>query len=261
MTRTSAVPRRVLLLGVPMLLAATAAARAAVHITLDQPNIVPLPIAIPPFVGGQPNDQQVGRDIAGVISADLERSGLFQPLDARAFIQQIADVQTQPRFGDWRLINAQVLVTGGVEAQPDGRLKVEFRAWDVIAGEQLTGFAYTSTAQNWRRLAHIVADAIYKRVTGEDGYFDTRIVYISESGPATRRTKRLAIMDQDGANHKYLTDGRALVLTPRFSPTRQEITYLSYASGTPRVYLFNIDTGQQEVLGDFPGMTDRKSVV
>src|ERR1051326_5772486 len=255
MTRTSAVPRRALLLGVPMLLAASAAARAAVHITLTDPNIVPLPIAIPPFVGGQPTHQQFGRDIAGVISADLERSGLFQPLDARAFIQQIADVQTQPRFGDWRLINAQVLVTGGVEAQPDGRLKVEFRAWDVIAGEQLTGFAYTSTVQNWRRLAHIVADAIYKRVTGEDGYFDTRIVYISESGPATRRTKRLAIMDQDGANHKYLTDGRALVLTPRFSPTRQEITYLSYASATARVYLFNIDTGQQEVLGDFPGMT------
>src|SRR6266567_2594626 len=207
MTRNTAVPRRALLASVP------------------------LPIAIPPFVGGQPNDQQVGRDIAGVISADLERSGLFQPLDARAFIQQISDVQTQPRFGDWRLINAQVLVTGGVEAQPDGRLKVEFRLWDVIAG------------------------AIYKRVTGEDGYFDTRVVYISESGPTTKRIKRLAIMDQDGANHRYLTDGRALVLTPRFSPTRQEITYLSYASGTPRVYLFNIDTGQQEVLGDFPGMT------
>jgi TolB protein len=255
MTRTSAVPRRALLLSVPMLLAASVAARAAVHIELNQPNIVPMPIALPPFVGGQPNDQQVGRDIAQVVSADLERSGLFQPLDARAFIQQITDVQSQPRFGDWRLINAQALVTGAVETQPDGRLKVEFRLWDVIAGEQLTGFAYTTTAQNWRRISHIVADAIYKRITGEDGYFDTRLVYIAESGPAIRRIKRLAIMDQDGANHRYLTDGRALVLTPRFSPTRQEITYLSYASGTPRVYLFNIDTGQQEALGDFPGMT------
>jgi TolB protein len=255
MTRTPAVPRRALLLSVPMLLAASVAARAAVHIELNQPNIVPLPIAIPPFVGGQPNDQQVGRDVAQVVSADLERSGLFQPLDARAFIQQITDVQTQPRFGDWRLINAQALVTGAAETQPDGRLKVEFRLWDVIAGEQLTAYAYTTTAQTWRRVAHIIADAIYKRITGEDGYFDTRLVYISESGPATRRIKRLAIMDQDGANHRYLTDGRALVLTPRFSPTRQEITYLSYASGTPRVYLFNIDTGQQEALGDFPGMT------
>ncbi len=255
MTRTSAVHRRAVLLGAPMLLAASSLARAAVHITIDQPNIVPLPIAIPPFVGQQPNDQQVGRDLAQVISADLERSGLFQPLDARAFIQQITDVSTQPRFGDWRLINAQALVTGAADAQPDGRLTVEFRLWDVIAGEQLTGFAYTTTPQNWRRIAHIIADKIYNRVTGEDGYFDTRIVYISESGPATRRVKRLAIMDQDGANHRYLTDGRALVLTPRFSPTRQEITYLSYASGTPRVYLFNIDTGQQEVLGDFPGMT------
>jgi len=255
MTRPTDVPRRALILGAPTLLMASAVARAAVHIELNQPNIVPLPIAIPSFAGGQPNDQQVGRDVAQVVSADLERSGLFQPLDARAFIQQITDVQTQPRFGDWRLINAQALVTGAAETQPDGRLKVQFRLWDVIAGEQLTAFAYTTTAQTWRRIAHIVADAIYKRITGEDGYFDTRIVYISESGPATRRVKRLAIMDQDGANHRYLTDGRALVLTPRFSPTQQEITFLSYASGTPRVYLFNIGTGQQEVLGDFPGMT------
>ena len=117
----------------------------------------------------------------------------------------------------------------------------------MLAEQQLAGFAYTTTQQNWRRIAHIIADEIYKRITGEDGYFDTRIVYIAESGPAQKRVKRLAIMDQDGANHQYLTDGRALVLTPRFSPSVQEITYLSYASGAPRVYLFNIDTGQQEV--------------
>ena len=255
MNFTPAVPRRALLLSLPMLITAPVVARAALNLRLDQPNVQPLPIAIPSFVGAQPNDQQVGRDVASVVSADLERSGLFQPLDARAFIQQITEMNTLPRFGDWRLINAQALVTGGAETQPDGRLRVEYRLWDVIAGEQLAGTAYTSTPQTWRRMAHIVADQIYKRITGEDGYFDTRIVYISETGPATRRVKRLAIMDQDGANHRYLTDGRALVLTPRFSPTRQEITYLSYASGTPRVYLFNIDTGQQEVLGDFPGMT------
>src|SRR5690242_3051259 len=151
MTRTSAVPRRTLLLGAPMLLAASSAARAAVHITLDQPNVQPLPIAIPSFVGAQPNDQQLGRDVASVVSADLERSGLFQPLDARAFIQQITEVNTLPRFGDWRLINAQALVTGGAETLPDGRLRVEYRLWDVIAGEQLAGTAYTSTPQTWRR--------------------------------------------------------------------------------------------------------------
>src|SRR6185437_4285126 len=147
------------------------------------------------------------------------------------------------------------LVTGNVTVQPDGRLQVEFRLWDILAQQQLTGLKYTTTQQNWRRIAHIIADAIYKRITGEDGYFDTRIVYVSESGPQLHRIKRLAIMDQDGANHRFLTDGRALVLTPRFSPSTQEITYLSYAGRLPRVYLFNIDTGQQEVLGDFPGMT------
>ncbi|HYM04613.1 MAG TPA: Tol-Pal system beta propeller repeat protein TolB, partial [Stellaceae bacterium] len=198
---------------------------------------------------------QVARDITQVLSADLERSGLFAPLDPRSFVDKEAATRSPPRYGDWRVINAQALVTGSAEMQADGRLQVEFRLWDVLAEQQLTGFKYTTPQQNWRRIAHIIADAIYKRVTGEDGYFDTRVVYVSESGPMDRRVKRLAIMDQDGANHRFLTDGRALVLTPRFSPTAQEITYLSYARGTPRVYLFNIDTGQQEVLGDFPGMT------
>jgi TolB protein len=232
-----------------------ASVRAELHINMNDPSVQPMPIAIPAFTGAAGNDEQSGRDIAQVVSADLERSGLFTPVDPRAYIQLATDSHSEPRFGDWRLINTQALVTGDVTSQGDGRLKVEFRLWDVIAGQQLTGFAYTTTPQNWRRIAHIIADAVYKRMTGESGYFDTRIVYISESGPATHRVKRLAIMDQDGANHRYLTDGRSLVLTPRFSPTRQEITYMSYASGTPRVYLFNIDTGQQEMLGDFPGMT------
>jgi TolB protein len=228
--------------------------RAELHLDITKGKIEPMPIAIPDFSGGA-NGGQMAHDVTQVLSADLERSGLFRPLDAKAFIDKDAATRAPPRYGDWRLINAQALVTGTAEMQPDGRLQVEFRLWDVFAEQQLTGLRYTTTQQNWRRIAHIMADAIYKRITGEDGYFDTRVVYISETGPADRRIKRLAIMDQDGANHRFLTDGRSLVLTPRFSPTAQEITYLSYARGVPRVYLFNIDTGQQEVLGDFPGMT------
>ncbi|HEX7967792.1 MAG TPA: Tol-Pal system beta propeller repeat protein TolB [Stellaceae bacterium] len=233
------------------LVAAAGSAHAELHVDITRGKIEPMPIAIPDFAGGG----QAAKDITQVLAADLERSGLFLPLDQRAFIDKEAATHTPPRYGDWRLINAQALVTGTAETQPDGRLQVEFRLWDVFAEQQLTGLRYTTTQQNWRRIAHIMADAIYKRITGEDGYFDTRIVYVSETGPMDKRIKRLAIMDQDGANHRFLTDGRALVLTPRFSPTAQEITYLSYARGVPRVYLFNIDTGQQEVLGDFPGMT------
>jgi TolB protein len=229
-------------------------ARAELRLDITRGKVEPLPIAIPAFAGGSGEESQAGQDLAQVISADLERSGLFRPLDPRAFIQKIAAGEG-PRFGDWRQINAQALVSGSVQPQGDGRLRVEFRLWDVFAEQQLAGYAYTTTRQNWRRIAHIIADQIYKRLTGEDGYFDTRIVYIAESGPAQKRVKRLAIMDQDGANHQYLTDGRALVLTPRFSPSAQEITYLSYATGTPRVFLFKVDTGQQESIGDFPGMT------
>ena len=229
--------------------------RAELRLDITSGKVEPMPIAIPAFSGGAANETQAGRDVAGVVSADLERSGLFRPIDPRSFIQNVSLDDAQPRFPDWRQINAQALVTGSVKTEGDGRLRVEFRLWDVFAEQQLTGYGYTTTQQNWRRIAHIIADEIYKRITGEEGYFDTRIVYVAESGPADKRVKRLAIMDQDGANNRFLTDGRALVLTPRFSPTAQEITYLSYGSGTPRVYLFNIDTGQQEVVGDFPGMT------
>lgn len=229
-------------------------ALAQLRLDVTRGKVEPMPIAIPAFAGAGPEEGKTGRDIAQVVSADLERSGLFRPLDPQSFMQNVS-ANEGPRFADWRQINAQALVTGTVQGQGDGRSRVEFRLWDVGAEQQLAGFAYTTTRQNWRRIAHIIADEIYKRITGEDGYFDTRIVYIAEAGPAERREKRLALMDQDGANHQYLTDGRALVLTPRFSPSAQEITYLSYAGGTPRVYLRNIDSGQQEALGDFPGMT------
>jgi TolB protein len=235
--------------------AVAAPAEAQLRVDITRGTVEPMPIAIPEFFGKTPQEINTGRKMANLISADLERSGLFRPIDRRAFIQKVAALRVKPRFGDWRQINAQALVAGSTQAQRDGRLKVEFRLWDVFGEVQMTGLAYFTAPDNWRRVAHIIADEIYKRITGESGYFDTRVVYISEQGPPNRRIKRLAIMDQDGANHRFLTDGRALVLTPRFSPQAQEITYLSYGTGQPRVYIYNIDTGQQEVLGNFPSMT------
>jgi TolB protein len=166
-------------LAVALMLAAPAA-RAELHIDVTGGTVTPMPIAIPAFPGDG-DGTQIGRDIAGVVSADLERSGLFQPLDPRSFIQDVSTGNSPPRFGDWRQINAQALVTGLVQTQGDGKSRVEFRLWDVFAEQQLAGFAYTTTRQNWRRIAHIIADEIYKHITGEDGYFDTRIVYIGSS--------------------------------------------------------------------------------
>ena len=244
------------LLATLLLAALPGAVQAQLKIDITRGNVDPLPIAITAFHAAAPDVAATGRDIAGVITANLDRSGLFRAVDTRAFLQRPEEmVDRTPTFADWRAIAAQALVTGKVALAADGRLEVEFRLWDVLASQQLVGFSYTTPAANWRRIAHIISDEIYKRLTGEDGYFDTRIVYVSEAGPAQQRVKRLAIMDQDGANHRYLTDGGYLVLTPRFSPTRQEITYLSYARNRPRVFLYNIDTGQQEVLGDFPSMT------
>ena len=225
------------------------------RIDITRGNVEPLPIAISDFDGADAAARQRGANIAAVVRADLERSGLFAPVDPRSHIQQPQEMRGTLRFQDWRVLNAVALVTGQTELQSDGRLRTEFRLWDLLAEKQLTGLAFFTTPENWRRVAHLIADAIYERLTGEEGYFDTRIVYVAESGPASKRVKRLAIMDQDGENHRFLTDGQFLVLTPRFSPTRQEITYLSYFGDRPRVYLFNIDTGRQELVGDFPGMT------
>jgi TolB protein len=230
-------------------------AASELQIDINRGVVQPLPIAIVDFEGDGVEATRLGRDIASVVSGDLERSGLFKPVDPKAFVQTQPSMETLPRFGDWRVIDAQALLHGRVLFLDDGRLRVEFRLWDVFAEQQMAGLAYFTAPSNWRRIAHIISDAIYKRITGEDGYFDTRVVYIAESGPHERRVKRLAIMDQDGENHRFLTDGGTLVLTPRFSPTLQEITYLSFTGGIPRVYIRNIDTGQQEVIGEFPGMT------
>lgn len=238
-----------------LMLGMTSPAKAELKIDVTRGNADPMPIAIPVFKGSTAEDNDMGAKMTEVISNNLTRSGLFRMLNPRSFIQDSLSAQTAPRFGEWRAINAQALVTGVLSKTGDGRTRVEFRLWDVFAEQQMVGTAYMTTPQNWRRIAHIISDAIYKRITGEEGYFDTRLVYISETGPANARVKRLAIMDQDGANHRYLTDGRTLVLTPRFSPTEQKITYMAYYNNKPRVYVYNIDTGRQDVLGDFPGMT------
>ena len=230
---------------------ATAPANALVTIDVNKGNIEPLPIAITDFLAGD----QLGAEISSIITADLKRSGLFAPIDKSAFIEKISNPDVAPRFDDWKVINAQALVTGRVSKEADGRIRAEYRLWDTYAGQQLSGEQFFANDTNKRRIAHIIADAIYERLTGEKGYFDTRIVFIDESGPKNARQKRLAIMDQDGANVRYLSNGKAIVLTPRFSPNRQEITYMSYESGQPRVYLLQIETGQRELVGNFPGMT------
>ena len=226
-------------------------ARALVEIDINQGTIEPLPIAVTDFISAD----GLGAQISQVVSENLQRSGLFAPVDKAAFIEQVSNPDAAPRFEDWRVINAQALVTGRVTQEPDGRLRAEFRLWDTFANEQMAGEQFFTNRDNWRRVAHIISDAIFERLTGEKGYFDTRVVFVAESGPRDNRTKRLAIMDQDGANLRYLTQGQDLVLTPRFSPSRQEITYMDFAGGEPKVYLLQLETGQRELVGDFPGMT------
>ncbi len=231
-------------------------AAAQTSIVVNGGNFQPMPIAIPEFIPATANDTDTAHGITQIVTADLQRSGLFAPIDSSAYIEKIVNFDSVPNFQSWRSINAQALITGRVSQQSDGRLKAEFRLWDVLSGQQLgPGQQYLTTPDNWRRLGHIIADAVYQRVTGNKGYFDSRVVFVDETGPKQRRVKRLAMMDQDGANVKYLTRGDELVLTPRFSPSSQEITYMAYGEGDPRVYLLNITTGEREIVGNFPGMS------
>ena len=249
--------RRLLALGGAAAAGLLIAPHRAGAVTLDitQANVQPLPIALPDFIGGTPSDADTARGVTQIITSNLRRCGLFAPIDPAAYIERIVNIDAAPRFPDWRAINAQALVTGRMTRQSDGRLKAEFRLWDVVAGQQMTGRQYSTSPDNWRRIAHIISDEVYERLTGEKGYFDSRVVFVDETGPPERRVKRLAIMDQDGANVRYLTRGDELVLTPRFSPSTQEITYMAYGQGDPRVYLLNIETGQREIVGNFPGMS------
>ena len=251
--------RRLLLLGAASLAGGVAGisprqAAAVLRLDVTQGNVQPVPIAIPDFIGAQMQEPALGRSVSEIIASNLQRSGLFAPIDQAAYIEKISNIDAQPRFPDWRQINAQALVAGRV-TQADGRVAAAFRLWDVFAGQPLDGKQFTTTADNWRRIAHIISDAIYERITGDKGYFDTRIVFVDESGPKERRIKRLALMDQDGANVRYLTRGDDLVLTPRFSSAADTITYMSYTQGDPKVYLMNIETGQREMVSNFPGMS------
>jgi tol-pal system beta propeller repeat protein TolB len=233
-------------------LLATAPARAEITIDISGGNFQPMPIAVPDLGGG---DAGLGAQIASVIRADLKRSGLFDTLDPASFVDRAPNPDTMPNFQNWRVINAQALVTGKVSRTGDGRIQAEFRLWDVFAAQQLTGKQFATPEENWRRIAHKIADAIYERLTGEKGYFDTRVVFVDETGPKNQRIKRLAIMDQDGANVRYLTRGDDLVITPRFSPTAQRLTYMSFGNSNPQVYLLDIGSGARQLVGNFANMS------
>ncbi|HEY2133695.1 MAG TPA: Tol-Pal system beta propeller repeat protein TolB [Acetobacteraceae bacterium] len=261
----AAFSRRGLMAGSAAMLAAPAIARAqtpapapsaapgSAVIDVNRARTDPIPMAIPALTGSGGDSDRLGSDIASVITNDLGHSGLFRPIDPAAFINAGAAGDV-PNFANWKAIGAQALVTGKVESA-GGKARVEFRLWDVLPQQQIQGTAYTTDLSNWRRIAHIISDVIYERLLGEKGYFDTRIVYIAGTGPRDRRIKRLAIMDQDGENNRFLTDGSFMALTPRFHPTRDQIAFMSYLNNKPRVFLFDLGTGRQQVLGDFAGIT------
>ena len=210
----------------------------------------PVTIAVTAFSG----DGSEGGKASGIITNDFKRSVFLSPVDPSSFPETNVDADL-PNLAAWKSTNAQFVLTGRVSRGGDGKLSTEFRLWDLSTGTQIAGQQYSTEASNARRVAHIVADAVFTRVTGEKGFFDSRVVFVDETGSAEHRKKRLAIMDQDGFNVKYLTRGEDLVVTPRFSPAGSQITYMSFGDAEPRVYLLNIETGQQESVGNFPGMT------
>lgn len=226
---------------------------AKIAIDITRGNVDPMPIALP--YASSDNESNLSRDVIGVVESDLESSGIFRSIDRTSFIDGIYSKPSLPTFSNWRSVKASALVTSNIKPQNSSEFDLEFRLWDVFSEQQIAGKLLTTNKDNWRRISHLMADEIYSRLTGESGMFDSRIVYVSEYGSQTKRVKRLAIMDQDGANHRYLTDGKDLVITPRFSPNSQEIIYMSYIGGVPKVYMRNVDSGRVTLIGNFPGMS------
>jgi len=228
--------------------------RCALEINVTQGTIAQIPIAITDFAIDNVNDDNL-KNFTDVIRSDLKNCGLFSLINPQAFIQTQDTLQDKPHFSEWRLINADNLVTGKIKQASDGHLRIEFRLFDVVQEIQIEGQALSGLGRDWRRIAHKVADAIYERLTGEKGYFDTKIIYVARQKMGIKRSERLAIMDQDGANNKYITAGDTLVLTPRFSPNLASIAFMDFKTRTPRVYLMNLLNNQKTLMGNFPGMT------
>lgn len=232
---------------------AAAQTRGPLRIEITEGVIEPLPFAVPDFVPESGAAQDYAPRVARVIADNLVNTGLFREIPRNAHIARITSFDAPTAYADWRAINAQALITGAVAASGN-RITVKFRLFDIVSGQQMgEGLQFAGDAGNWRRMAHKVSDAVYSRITGEGGYFDTRVAFVAESGPRDRRVKQLAIMDQDGANARNLTDGRALVLAPRFSPTGDRLLYTSYESGFPRITLMDLATLSRRTLGDQPG--------
>ena len=245
--------RNIILVLSLLMLALVPRASFALEVDVSGGRINPLPIAITPFLAGG-GAEEASVTLGEVISNNLGRSGYFQPLPQNSFIEQIADFNQQPRFVDWQQVQAKALVTGQVYVD-GGKIRVEFKLFDVNSQQQIAAQQFSTSPKNLRRIGHLTSDIIYKALTGIEGYFDTRIVFVDESGPKDQRVKKLAVMDQDGFNVRTLTDGGELVVTPRFSPTNQEITYMSYTGEQPKVFIMNLETGKRELVGDFPNMT------
>lgn len=238
-----------------LILSSFCQAIAIERIDITSGTVDPLPIATVRFLGQDSAAKEIGTEINYVINNDLSGTGLFKIIDNAAYIEDIKNIKTPPKFAAWRQINAAALLTGEVLYVGAGDIRVEFHLWDPYTEKSIKAGIYQGKEKEWRRIAHKIADDIYKRLTGEEGYFNTKIVFIAESGPAKHRIKKLAIIDQDGANLKYLSDGKNLTLTPRFSPDNHKILYLTYIKNKPRVYLRDLNTGKDQILGNFKGMT------
>jgi TolB protein len=238
-----------------VLIFVSASAFALTHIDITRGNIEPVPIAITDFHESSNQAKKLSENIIKVVTQDLQNSGLFRIINKKAYIENIIGADSVPKFSAWRQINAASLINGSVDISY-GKLTVSFRMWDPFSEKQVGGAVLEVKTDAWRRVAHKISDEIYKRLTGEDGYFDSKVVYVAVSGPANKRIKRLAVMDQDGANHHYLSDGKHLVLTPRFSPDARHFMYLSYEDPRkPRVRVMDLDTHRTHSIGSFPGMS------
>ena len=230
-------------------------AQAVARIDITRGTTEPISIAINNFSGITPESKAIADEVTQLVEDNLQGSGLFKSVPQESFIEQLGDPQTIPNFQSWRQINAAIVLVGSVHSEQLNKISITYRVWDSFSGKEVVSKSYVAAKNNWRKIAHKISDDIYTSITGEEGYFNTKIAYIIESGPPRKRVKKIAIMDSDGYNSKTLSSGKNLVLTPRISPDASKILYMSYINKKPHVHLLDINTGYDKIIGDFSGMT------